>query len=243
MARVLRLERCVAPLLAPVLEATGHRRLIDLCSGGGGPVGPVRAELDRMGQPVDVVLTDLYPNLPAFREASSLAPAVISFEAGPIDATAVPRPLSGVRTMFNAFHHFEPRRAVAVLRDAVDAGQPIGIFELPERSLRLLLPLLLTPVFVWVATPFIRPFWWRRLLWTYPIPLVPFTCLWDGLVSSLRAYKVPELEGLAADAGGSYEWRCGRIPVPSARSPTGLTYLIGIPRGAHSSHAIEDESP
>ena len=27
-----------------------------------------------------------------------------------------------------------------------------------------------------------------RMLWTYPVPLVPLTCWWDGIVSQLRAY-------------------------------------------------------
>ena len=36
--------------------------------------------------------------------------------------------------MFNSFHHFRPAEAKTVLRDAAEAGQPIGIFEIPERA-------------------------------------------------------------------------------------------------------------
>jgi hypothetical protein len=48
---------------------------------------------------------------------------------------SVPGTLTGLRSVFNAFHHFNPREARAVLESAVQAWQPIGIFEIPERSL------------------------------------------------------------------------------------------------------------
>jgi len=104
----------------------------------------------------------------------------------------------------------------------------MGIFEIPERSVPVLLSVLLTPLFVTLATPFIRPFQWRRLLWTYLIPLVPFTCLWDGAVSMLRAYTVGELRALSADlADDSFTWQVGQIRMPSTYGH--VTYLIGYP--------------
>ena len=42
---------------------------------------------------------------------------------------------------------------------------PPGIFEIPDRNLATLVPMvLLTPLLVALAPPFIRPFRWRRLL-------------------------------------------------------------------------------
>ena len=79
---------------------------------------------------------------------------------------SVPARLAGLRTMFNSFHHFRPADATAILRSAVAAGQPIGVFEVSNRSLRTVLTLILTPLFVFIATLFIRPFRWDRLLWT-----------------------------------------------------------------------------
>ena len=118
---------------------------------------------------------------------------------------------------------------IAVLRDAARARQPIGIFEIPDRRLNTLLSLLLlTPVMVLLATPFIRPFRWRRLLWTYVLPLVPLTSWWDGIVSQLRAYTRDELQGLANKVGvEKYYWRTGRVPIVT--TPGYLTYLIGGP--------------
>ena len=77
------------------------------------------------------------------------------------------RALAGLRTIFNGFHHFRPEDATAVLRNAAEAGQPVAIFEVSHRTLRTIIPLLLTPIFVCIATPLMRPFRWDRLLWTY----------------------------------------------------------------------------
>jgi hypothetical protein len=125
---------------------------------------------------------------------------------------------------FNAFHHFSPGAARALLQDAVKAGQPICVFEIPERRLLTIISLLLTPLFVIVATPFTKPFLWKRMLWTYLIPLVPFMCCWDGVVSQLRAYTIAELSELTEGFGG-YQWSAGSTSIPG---PLGhLTYVLG----------------
>ena len=169
----------------------------------------------------------MYPNLEAFRDISAQHPAAISFIANSVDATSVPRELLGLRTMFNAFHHFAPAPARSILSSAVEARQPIGIFEIPERALSTILPLLLCPLFVAVATPFIRPFSWRRLLWTYLIPLVPLTGLWDGVISQFRAYTVAEMLELTRGLDG-YDWKAGQVDIGSA--PGRITYLVGMPK-------------
>jgi len=221
------LHRAVVPLLADALRSTGTSQLVDLCSGGGGPMPDVVAELRSSGIEATAVLTDLYPNVSAFEHAAAGSAGVIRYEAVSVDAQRVPRRLPGFRTIFNAFHHFPPAAATAVLRDAWEARQPIGVFEVPQRSFLLSLPLLLTPLYVWMATPFIRPFRWRRLVWTYLLPLVPFTCWWDGFVSQLRAYEPAELAALTASLASGYRWRAGRVPLTG--TPGNLTYLLGLP--------------
>lgn len=222
-------HRPVVALLSDALRATGSHQVVDLCSGGSGPILALQQELAAEGLDVRFTLTDRFPNLAAFRQAEARSQGRITFVAEPVDAREVPAHLKGFRTMFNAFHHFRPADATAILRSATQAGQPIGVFEIPERSLQVIAALVLTPLLVVLATPFIRPFQWRRLLWTYLVPLVPLTCLWDGIVSQLRAYTVAEVdrmtEGLAT---GTYVWHAGRVPIPS--SPAHVTYLLGYPR-------------
>jgi hypothetical protein len=222
------LHRPVVPLLAAALRESARNHVLDLCSGGAGPVPALQKALAANGLTVRFTLTDRFPNVPAFQRAADQSPGVIDFLPEPVDARSVGS-LSGFRTLFNSFHHFRPADAIAVLRDAVRSRQPIGIFEAPDRRLATLLPLLfLTPFLVLLATPFIRPFRWRRLLWTYLVPLVPLTCWWDGVVSTFRAYTPAELERFAAavDAEG-YHWRAGRVPIGSV--PGRLTFLIGYP--------------
>jgi len=185
-------------------------------------------ELLAEGVPVRFTLTDKYPNPGAFQRLARLHPSGIAYVADSVDAAKVPRELMGFRTMFNSFHHFGPAEGRDVLQCAVEAWQPIGIFEIPERSLATMIPLLFTPLFVAVATPFIRPFRWRRLFWTYVLPVVPLTCWWDGLVSQLRAYSPEELQRLGETASATaYGWRAGQERIASP--PGYLTYLIGYP--------------
>ncbi len=224
-----RLHRPVVALLARTLRTAKSDHVIDLCSGGGGPIPALREALATDGLDVRFTLTDRFPNLPAFHRAERKSNGRITFVARPVDARAVPKDLAGVRTMFNSFHHFRPTDALAVLRDATNAGVPIAVFEIPERALLVMLLTLLTPLVVALATPFIRPFRWPRLLWTYVLPLVPLTCLWDGMVSHLRAYTVAELRRLGQDAApDTYDWQSGRAPIAS--TPGHVTYLLGHPR-------------
>jgi hypothetical protein len=221
------LHEAVVPLLRTMLEESEASEVVDLCSGGGGPVLAVYESLVAGGTRVRITLTDRYPNLDAFVRISSLHPSNILYIAESVDARKVPSELRGLRTMFNAFHHFAPEDARSILQCAVHARQAIGIFEIPERRPVTMLSLVFTPVFVFLATPFMRPFKWKRLLWTYAIPLIPLMCLWDGQVSQLRAYSVREMVNLTRGLK-DFDWTAARVGI--ARSPGHLTYLLGIPR-------------
>jgi len=221
------LHRPIVPLLANALRRANTNRIIDLCSGSGGPLEALVGELRRRGIEVMVTLTDRFPNVRSMMNVSSRSAGAITFECDPIDAREVPDRLNGFRTLFNSFHHFKPEDATAVLTSAVRNRQPIGIFEIPLRALWAVAALLLTPLYVWLATPFIRPFSWQRLFWTYLVPLVPLMCLWDGVVSTLRAYESDELYALTEQFRVEYSWEYGRVALGS--TPGSLTYLIGIP--------------
>jgi hypothetical protein len=223
---LLRFDRAMAPLIRRVMEQSATTRIVDLCSGGSGPLLLLARDLTDAGLPVTVTMTDLYPNVPAFEQVTAQSAGRIGFEPTSVDARDVPPRLSGLRTLFNAFHHFNPADGKAVLHAAAAARQPIAIFEISERTVPTLLSMLLTPLFVWLATPFMRPFLWRRLLLTYPLPLVPFTCLWDGIVSQLRAYTVDELHALT-EGSAPMHWDAGQVPVVNGRGR--LTYLVGFP--------------
>ena len=223
------LHKAMTPLIREALEAADTTRIVDLCSGGSGPLPALIEELGSSGTRATATLTDLFPNLPAFERTAAASNGAIGYVRTPVDARAVPRELTGLRTLFNGFHHFRPDAAKAIVADAARARQPIAIFEASRRSLTTIVPVLFMPIFVWLSTPFMRPFKWTRLFFTYLVPLVPLTCLWDGVVSQLRAYTPDELQEMGR-AAGTMEWRAGYKPFP--HGPGQLTYLIGWPASA-----------
>jgi hypothetical protein len=205
----------VGPLLAAAVKRAGASRVVDLCSGAGGPWPVLRHDV-----PVPVLLTDKYPN----RTAAS---GPIPFHPVPVDATAVPPDLEGFRTVFTAFHHFRPAEARAILADAVRSGEGIGVFEVARRAPLDILLIALTWLAVLALAPFVRPFRWSRLLWTYLPPVLPLVGTFDGIVSCLRAYTPAELAGLLHGLD-TFDWEAGELR--RRWSPLRVTYLIGVPK-------------
>lgn len=200
------------PMLQRAVARTRARRVIDLCSGAG---GPWRRLAKTVGVPV--LLTDLYPHEGLHK----------GLHSEPVDARSVPASLDGFRTVFTAFHHFRPDEARAILADAVAQGQGIAVFEAARRAPWEILVVALTWLGVVLAEPFIRPWSWSRFFWTYLPPVLPLVGTFDGIVSCLRAYSPDELRELVQGLD-SYEWEIGDIR--GGWSPLRGTYLIGVPR-------------
>jgi hypothetical protein len=221
-----RLFEPAAPILAGLLRASGRDRVVDLCSGAGGPWPALasRVEAD-LGRPVHVVLTDLHPDAATWTFLESAAGADVSGHASPVAADAVPPELAGVRTLFDGLHHLPPGAARAVLAAAADDGVPLLAAEAVERTATGLLVVLLSPLLVWIVTPFLRPVSPARLAFTYLLPVVPLLVLWDGVVSVLRCYRADELRALTAGLGEGYTWDVVRTR-PRGPAPT---ILVGTP--------------
>jgi hypothetical protein len=228
---VLRLGAVYQPVvshLARALDSVGDSRLIDLCSGGGGPWIWLHQDLTRRkGLPFDIQLTDKFPNLAAFQRAEHTTKGGVRYCAESIDATKIPPRLDGFRTMFTSFHHFSPTQASAIIRSAVDNRQGIGIFEAPARTILSILLTFLVPLFSLFTVPFVRPFRVSLLFWTYALPVIPFVLWFDGIVSCLRAYSPEEMSAMVSDLGtNDYTWEIGEETGWIAP----VTFLVGYPR-------------
>jgi hypothetical protein len=227
----------VAPLLAQAFQKLSTRHVLDLGSGAGGPWLHLQPLLREMGVDVTVCLSDHNPNLEAFERARRLSHDSLTFDPEPVDATQVPGELAGFRTMFSAFHHLRPDQARAVLADAVSRREGVGVFECGDRSLLTLGGLLGTPVVVLLVTPFIGPFRWSRLFWTYLVPVLPLVLLFDTIVSWWRLYTVVELQELTAGLDG-YRWDISTVRMRPL--PNRITYLIGVPDDTPPDNLLQD---
>lgn len=216
--------RAAEDVLADAIRASGATGFVDLASGGGGPWPQLRPALARRGVDVAVTLTDRFPNLAAAERLE--AQPGIAYRRDPVDARHVPRDLSGFRTMFSTFHHFEPAAAIAILRDAAENAAGIAIFEAVSRSPMALAAAPFVTVPLLFVAPFLRPFRWSRLLWTYLAPVLPMVLAWDALASVRKAYEPDEMLAMAREARADYDWRMGRTDV---RFPLRITYLVGTP--------------
>ncbi len=224
-----RAEVVITPLLQAAIVSSGAGRVVDLCSGGSGPILGIQAELARRGVQIPVVLTDKFP------DRESLSALTLDYRRNvtaclhSIDAASVPEKLTGLRTLFNSFHHFRPQEARDILRAAWVDRQPIGIFEITARTLpklALCFPASFFSCFllIWRMRPR-RAIWWTL---TWVAPLIPFIVGWDALVSHLRSYTPSELYALTEGLDdASWRWQQGRVAAP--RGGVEITFLIGTP--------------
>lgn len=226
-ARSGQIEYLVPPL-ERLLRRTGEREIVDLCSGGAGPLPEVVTRLRARGLQVHATLTDFYPNLEALARVCESSDGALSYSPESVDATRVPEKLRGARTLWNAFHHFRPAQAREILAAAVAARRPIAVYEILSREPLQLVSLLLSPLVAVLTVPFWRPLRVSSLFFSWIVPLIPLVILFDGIVSWLRIYSEPELRELVTPLGDAYEWEIGRLRL--GRVPAHAIYLIGSPR-------------
>lgn len=218
-----------APRIAALLRATGTTQVVDLASGGAGPWPRLLPQVAAaLGTSPQVTLTDLHPNVAAFTRAERSSNGAIRGHLAPVNATAVPSSLPGVRTMFTGLHHLSPDQVCALMRDAAGQRQPLVAFELTRRSVPGVLLMLASLLLVLVSAPFIQPFRLERLVLTWLIPVLPLCIVWDGVVSALRTYTMGELRAFAAEvARDGYLWEVGEAQ--SASTPMLVTFIVGRP--------------
>jgi hypothetical protein len=214
------LARQWAEKISTVLDPNAAIEIVDLCAGSGGAMPQIIGYLRQRNYDVRAILTDLYPNL-----NSGLEPQ-ITWLPDPVDALHLPPKLTGVRTMFSAFHHFRPDAARAILKEAFEHRRTICVFESGSGTPLGMAAMLGVPLAVLLLMPLARPLRWVHLLFTYLVPLLPVLMLWDGMVSMLRIYSPDQMRQLTADLEApDYHWELGRIKVRAI--PDRLPYLIG----------------
>lgn len=227
----------VAPKLVALLDATGARRVIDVCSGGGGGTLYMRRLVRAAGHEVDFVLTDRNPNEAGMARVRALGDARTSYRDQPVDAMKGLEAIEGVRTMSGALHHFRPDALRLLIGGIVAQGAPLAFFDVAASPALRRTPALLAPIAMLVnilvlfvgslfLVPLVRPFRASRLVLTYLVPLIPVLVAWDGTVSALRAYSADEVLAIARSVPGGerYGWEAGVVG--------SALYLTGTPTRA-----------
>lgn len=234
LSRTLEWGHLLAGLVAPFEEFVGRagaREVLDLCAGAGGPARILVGEIARAGRRSPrFVLTDLNPQLEAWRAAQGAFPEEISFVDEPVDAAAIPPALAAgrARVIINALHHFSPALARSILRDAVEGSAGIFIAEPFERNPLRFASFLPIGALALLANPILsRRDRAKKGLLTFATPAVVGASLWDGLVSTLRVYEREELEAMVAPLGDRFTWTFGHHHfTPGGRG----YYFYGVPR-------------
>lgn len=221
--------RPAIPLLKEVIDKTGNDEILDLCSGSGGGVDIIQKGLSELaGKEIRLKMSDKYPNHEPYEMLKNNSTGGLDYIKEPVDVMHVPQHLKGIRTLFSAFHHFKPGQAKEILNDAVKNNIPICIFEGAGKTvLDFLGILLLTPVIFLFITPFMKPFKISRLFFTYIIPIVIITTVWDGLVSILRMHTSKDMLKMANELNApNYVWKADEI---KGKLGNPVMYLVGYP--------------
>ena len=187
-------------LEAPWNDGEGPKRWVDLASGTGGPIPQLQRRWLKTPEACPTIRTDRFPSEEGVEY---------------LDLRSDAYPTADFYTLFNAFHHFtlEDQQDIMV---KMSSGTHALIAEPLSRNVFTFVGIfLLTGLLHWIFAPFVRPWSWRRLLWTYPLPVMPIVTCWDGLVSVLRAPRQKELEALARQASSSrFHWSVDSVSFP-----------------------------
>src|ERR1700747_1698449 len=116
------------------IERAGADRVLDLCSGAGGPWPWLAQALEWLeAMRIRVELCDKYPNAEARGRLQGNS-TNLHYRGESVDATRVPPGLPGFRTLFTSFHHFPPAQAREILGDAMRNRRGNGGFWVSRRT-------------------------------------------------------------------------------------------------------------
>lgn len=200
MALRFHLYQPVAPLVRQMLEEEASGAWTDCCTGA---AGPVQYMLQQGCRPAQLLLTDKYPI------GTNIFSHEVSARWEAVDVLQDAIPGQGLITFFNAFHHFTTAQRQQLLTQIAATKRPLLIAEITQPTVPCwMLVNLSTTLGQILFAPFIKPFSWRRLFFTYLVPVHLVTVTWDGCVSVLRSIRRRSFERLCVDAStAEYRFR------------------------------------
>ena len=217
-------------LLKTAMTQAKQQQIIDFCGGNGRYMIKILRNINGSTGKCRAVVCDKFPNQQSVKELAVLSDGQVEYMAESVDLLDIQPLPTGFRTIFSGIHHFDETTIKTFISSAIEQGSGVAFFDYTKRTwFNIIIPALLVPGLVWGVTPFIRPFSWHRLLFTYIIPLVPLLVMVDGCISNWKAYSPLEFTAMVDEfTDADYLWQIGEHKAIFGTCP--VTYLIGYPK-------------
>lgn len=190
------------------VDAAKKKNVLEVCSGGGGPMDSIVTRAKENGKPIPfITLSDLNPDINAFKKTKEKHPEHINYIKEPVDAANTESLNAELISLCSSFHHLSPKIAGKILSNASKNSNGIFIREVLSRnilnaasSLLNIIPLMLTPFFSGRTSLL-------KVLFTTIIPIIPLMIIFDGIVSVFRTYTTDEIIHMMPDEmKRNWEW-------------------------------------
>jgi hypothetical protein len=175
---VLGVYKSIPSVVNELLLQNKFTSIIDLCSGSGLPSLYIK---DKLQYIMPLTLTDKFPQ--TIKETNGVIYESISINLFDIH----PKP-NVLYTLFNAYHHFTPTQQIQLIEKFKQNKATLLIVEVVEPSFISMINVIIASTLLQlIITPFIKPFHWLRILFTYIIPINIITVFIDGIISILKS--------------------------------------------------------
>jgi hypothetical protein len=151
------------------------------------------------------------------------------FDRTSVDSTNFSASEKGLYLSVNTFHQFNIQEAKAILTEVSHKRYPIVVVEGNNDSLWQVFGMtVIVPLTVLLTAPFVKPFRFERLIFTYIIPVLPIVTFLDGFLALFKLYPPSDLNELTSSIKAeNYYWRSGKMD--NGRGGK-IIYLIGYPQ-------------
>jgi len=151
----------------------------DLCSGSAEPANTIFHSVNCFDQ---LILSDKFPSYQNIQQLDVL-------DANYSDKYTY--------TMFNAFHHFTDNDKKAIVEKIKKSNAQAYFVEILEPSLFFIIKVLFATIIGTILlSPFIKPFSFKRLFFTYIIPINIINISYDGVISVLKSRSLNQYHKL-----------------------------------------------
>lgn len=182
--------------VAAVIDTSSATQMVDLCSGSGEPAITVFRKCENF---THLTMTDKFPS-------KKIDDEQISYCNESLDVRKMKFHPGMCYTMFNAFHHFSNSEKLNFVDKIRDSGSTAVIVELLEPKLFCMLKVILAgTIGSLLAAPFVKPFSFARLFFTWIVPLNILTITIDGVISVIKSKSANQYRKLFSAHAGTVD--------------------------------------